>query len=201
MPKGGWMDYDGVIFDMDGTIVEPLLDFALIRSELGIAPRQGILEAIQAMPTGIREGAERRLLEHELSAARRVRLLPGARRTIRAVRMAGLKAALLTRNARAPMEMVIDRFGLEFDLAWSREDGPIKPEPHGVLRACQALAIAPHRMVCVGDFHYDILAANAAGAVSVLLSRGERPPYADQARYVIGELTQLPALLGMENPK
>lgn len=189
--------FDGVIFDMDGTLIAPLLDFVAIRAELGIAPQDGIIEAIDAMPPPRRRQAAQRLLEHELSAARRAELLDGAAQTLEAIKSAGLKTALLTRNARAAMEIVIERFALEFDLALSREDGPIKPEPDGILRACKAMGIAPQRTVCVGDFHYDILAANAAGAFSVLLARAARPDFADQADYVIKELTELPALLGI----
>ena len=47
----------------------------------------------------------------------------------------------------------------------------------------------------MGDFRYDIAAANAAGAVSVLLARGERPAFADEARHVIAELAELAAVL------
>ena len=39
--------FDGVIFDMDGTLVRTELDFARIRAELGISPDQGILETIK----------------------------------------------------------------------------------------------------------------------------------------------------------
>jgi len=187
--------YEGVIFDMDGTLVEPLLDFTAIRSELGIRPEEGILEAIEAMPPERRDDAHRRLLEHEMSAAAAARPLPGAAETVERIRAAGLAVALLTRNTLRAMEMVIERLGVPFDLAWSRENGPIKPEPDGVLRACRTLDIAPQRTVCVGDFHYDIIAANAAGAASVLLVGEQRPAFADEADHVIGGLAELIEIL------
>ena len=37
------------IFDMDGTLTIGVHDFDMMRSELGLAPDQGILEAVQAM--------------------------------------------------------------------------------------------------------------------------------------------------------
>jgi len=188
---------DGVIFDMDGTLVEPLLDFAALRAELRIADGQGILEALEARPQPQRQAAHAWLLAQEVAAARRADLLPGAADALAAVQAAGLKTALLTRNARAAMELVLARHSLAFDLAWSREDGPIKPEPDGVLRACRALAIAPARTVCVGDFRYDIQAANDAGSVSVLLDRGQGGAFAHEADYVIHGLAELPELLGI----
>jgi HAD superfamily hydrolase (TIGR01509 family) len=190
--------FDAVIFDMDGTLIEPLLDFAAIRAELGIPPDRGIVEAIAAMPPRRAAEANRRLLERECSAAREAELMPGAAEALQAVRDAGLKTALLTRNAREAMEIVLGRFeALRFDLAWSREAGPIKPEPHGVLRACRELGAAPARTACVGDFRYDVLAANAAGAVSVLLARGRPPEFAREADYVIAGLEELKGILGI----
>jgi len=189
--------FDGVIFDMDGTLIEPLLDFGAIRRDLGIGPDEGILEAIEAMPSRQRQEAADRLLQRELAAARSAALLPGAAQTLSAIRRSGLKTALLTRNAAEAMQIVIERFGLEFDLAWSREKGPIKPEPIGVLAACRELGIQPARTVCVGDYHYDLIAANRAGAVSVLLASGARPDFADEADFVISALPELLPILGI----
>jgi len=136
----------------------------------------------------------------ERDAARRAALHDGAGEAVAAARAAGLKTALLTRNSRQAMHIVLKRFGaLVFDLTWAREDGPIKPAPDGVLRACEALGARPERTACVGDFHYDVTAANDAGAVSVLLApRPPRPHWADEADHVITSLRDLPALLGLD---
>jgi HAD superfamily hydrolase (TIGR01509 family) len=189
--------FDAVIFDMDGTLIEPLLDFQAIRAELGILPEEGIIEAIEQMPPERATACRERLLEHEISAARRSRLLPDARETVDAIRAAGLKTGLLTRNAEAAMRCVLETHPLTLDLAWSREWGPIKPEPDGVLAACEALGVTPARTACVGDFRYDLLAANAAGAVSVLLARDGLPPFADLADHVIADLRELTDFLGL----
>ncbi len=192
------MRYEGVIFDMDGTLIEPLLDFAKIRRELGIDPSRGILEAIDDMPETEASLARERLLGWEIASARLARLLPGAAQAVRAVSRAGLKTALLTRNTLEAMRIVLERFAeLRFDLTFSRESGPIKPQPDGIIRACARLGIDPRKTACVGDFHYDITAANAAGAVSVLLAAHERPGWADQANFVIESLDELSPLLGI----
>ncbi len=183
--------FDAVIFDMDGTLITQQIDFAAIRASLGAEPGTDILAAIADLPPGERHEAAEALLAHELEAAGDAALKDGARRTLAAISTAGLKTALLTRNAKQVMEMILQRFDLRFDLSWSREFGPIKPEPDGVLQACSELGAAVERTACVGDFHYDIVAANRAGAVSVLLADGALPDFADQADYVITALPQL----------
>ena len=183
--------FSAVIFDMDGTLIEPLLSFSAIRAELGVAPDEGILESIEAMPAAQAAAARCKLLAHELRAARSAALMPNALETLDKITQAELKTALLTRNAQEAMEIVLGKFSLEFDLAWSRQWGPIKPQPHGVLAACEQLGVLPARTACVGDFRYDIEAANAAGAVSVLLAVGDPPDFADKADHVIDDLSDL----------
>jgi len=189
--------FDLVIFDMDGTIIEQMLDFQAIRERLGVAPGQDIIKFIEAMDPPERREAAEWLEQTELRAVEEARLTPGAAETLDAIKAAGIKTALLTRNTRESMEKVIERFGLEFDLAWSREAGPIKPEPDGVLKACGALGAETSRTACVGDFRYDVVAANAAGAISILMAPPdtERPDFADLADHVIGELSELLRLL------
>ena len=195
--SGRMRQFGAVVFDMDGTLIEPLLDFSAIRAELGVAAGEGILEAIAAMAPDAGARAHGRLLAHELAAARKARLMPDALATMAAIKSAGLKTALLTRNARAALAIVLEKFDLSFDLAWSREDGRIKPEPDGVLRACAKLGVGPDRTACIGDFYYDVVAANAAGAVSILLATDSLPPFADKADHVITCLAELPSLLGI----
>lgn len=190
--------FDGVIFDMDGTIIEPLLDFPAIRRELGVPPGRDILQALEQMEPSRRSSAEKLLLEKEISAARKARLMPSAEVVLKRIRSAGLRTALLTRNCRQAMETVLERFGqLRFDVTLSRESGPIKPEPDGIAHACELMGIRPQRTACVGDFRYDMVAAKTAGTLAVLLVTGGRPDFADLADVMIARLSELPEVLGL----
>ncbi len=194
------LPFDAVIFDMDGTLVEQMLDFQAIRAELGIPSEAGILEAIEQMPPADADSARQALLAQELAAARIASLMPDAVETVRNIRTAGMKVALLTRNARPAMEMVLEKFtaaGTEFDLTWSRENGPLKPEPDGIFRACKIFGVVPPRVCCVGDFAYDMQAANAAGAVSVLLDGENSREFHDLADHVIASLDELKPILSI----
>ncbi len=183
---------------MDGTLIESRLDFAAIRADLGIDAADGIIEGLDKMSSPRRGVAHAKLLEYELAAVQDAPLMPQAVEIISLLRAAGCKTALLTRNTRRAVDIVLRRFdGLRFDLVRCREDGVIKPEPDGVLHACEQLDIAPTRTVCVGDFHYDIIAANAAGALSVAIVSDPSPAWADEADLVIRRLDELKGIMGL----
>ena len=56
-----------VIFDLDGTLTQPLLDFDLIRAEIGLGPGP-ILEQLSALTQAERDRAETILRRHEITA-------------------------------------------------------------------------------------------------------------------------------------
>ena len=114
-----------VIFDLDGTLTVPCLNFNAIRSEIGVTGP--ILEAIADLDPDQRERADRVLLRHEREAARQARLQNGAVEVVNTLRNKGYPVAILTRNARATVDLVLDKFNLVVDAIRTREDGAIKP--------------------------------------------------------------------------
>lgn len=187
-----------VIFDMDGTLTRPYLDFDLLREEIGLETGP-VLEAVLAMPPEGRIAAEAVLQRHEDEAAAASELQPGAAEVVAAVREAGLLPVLMTRNSRRSVDVVLRKHGLSFDLVRTREDGAMKPSPEPVLDICRTLGADPRQSWSVGDFHYDILCGAAAGCTTVLLLGDEqpRPDWASEADHVIHDLRELLPLLGM----
>jgi HAD superfamily hydrolase (TIGR01509 family) len=180
-----------VIFDMDGTLTHDAHDYDRIRAELGLG-REPILEAVSRMTGDERRRAEEVLHRHEAAAAADSALQPNAERVLRALRAAGIPVALMTRNSRRSVETLLARHGLAFDHIRTREDGPFKPAPDPVLDICRALGVPPGDAWVVGDYRYDILCGRAAGATTVGLQSGpQRPEWADEADFVIGDLMEL----------
>jgi phosphoglycolate phosphatase-like HAD superfamily hydrolase len=66
-------------------------------------------------------------------------------------------------------------FGFVFDAIYTREDGPPKPSPAGVLALCQKLGAGPADTLTVGDYKFDVLAGRRAGCRTVLLHPGPLP--------------------------
>ena len=73
------MSLRGIIFDMDGTLVDSGLDFDAIRRDIGLPERHPILEGVEAIPAGPeRERALEILHRHEHEGAVRALLEAGA---------------------------------------------------------------------------------------------------------------------------
>jgi HAD superfamily hydrolase (TIGR01509 family) len=179
-----------VIFDFDGTLTKPCLDFDAIRAEIGVTGP--ILEALSGLDPAARARAERIVLRHEWEAARRAELHDGASEVLAVLRSRGMPTAILTRNARATVEHVLARFNLSVDALRTREDGAIKPAAEPVLSLCAQLGAAPTQSWVVGDYLFDILSGRAAGTRTVLMiGDAARPPFADQADHVIQCLEEL----------
>ena len=160
-----------ILFDMDGTLTEPMLDFPRIKAEMGIGTRP-ILEALSEMSPELREAAQAVLLRHEDHAAENSTLNPGCREVLQHVKQMSIATALITRNSRRSVEVVLRRHALHFRTVVAREDGPFKPDPTPLRLACQKLGVAESDAWMVGDGQYDIEAARAAGVASVWVSHG-----------------------------
>lgn len=189
------MSTKAVIFDLDGTLTVPLLDFDQIRRETGVESGP-LLETLQAMPPWRRAVVESILIHHELAAARASQLNPGVKSVTAALSAAGIKQAVLTRNCRRSTNITLQRHGLKFDAVITRENEPVKPSPQPVLDLCKAMLVKPHETIVVGDYLFDIESGKAAGARTVLLCHNSSVPhYADLADHVIHNLKQLLDLL------
>ena len=189
-----------VIFDLDGTLTKPDLDFDVIRAEIGVDGP--ILEAMESMEPVARKRAESVLVRYEREAARRAELYDGAIDVVRWIRKAGFGVAILTRNSRANADAVLTRFGITVDAMRTRDDGAIKPSAEPLLSLCSELDVAPRDSWMVGDYLFDIQSGTAAGARTVLMiGDRERPDFADQAHFTITRLVDLLPIVGVRSTR
>ena len=164
------MSIKAVIFDLDGTITEPYFDFGAIREEIGVPRDSGpLLETMRNMTKEQRSRAERILHHHEQIAVEASQMNPGARETIEALRSAGIRVGILTRNLRDNALAVAQKHDLEFDGIVGREEGPAKPDSFGVVHLCRQFAVEASQTMVVGDYLFDLQCAKAAGAIAVWL--------------------------------
>ncbi|MEU7474852.1 HAD family hydrolase [Lentzea sp. NPDC042327] len=139
--------FDAVLFDRDGTLIRDV-------------PYNGDPSAVTPMP-GARE---------VLHGLRAHGLLTGV-----VTNQSGIGRGLLTKTqvtaVNARVDELLGRFGTWQICPHAPEDGCAcrKPAPGMVLAACEALGVSPHRTLFVGDIGSDVEAAQAAGAVPLLV--------------------------------
>jgi HAD superfamily hydrolase (TIGR01509 family) len=183
-----------LLFDMDGTLTRPLLDFPRIKAEMGIGARP-ILEALAEMSGPARLAAERILRRHEESAAAASTLNEGCAELLEWIRRRGIPTALITRNSRASVRTVLARHGLSFTALVTREDGRHKPHPDPLHLACRELKVAAVDTWMIGDGRYDVEAGLAAGAKTVWISHGQAKDFPADPWRTVHNLIDLTALL------
>lgn len=183
-----------ILFDMDGTLTEPMLDFPRIKAEMGIG-NHPILESLAMMSPADRQAAQDILHRHEDLAARNCRLNDGCQSLLRWLDDQRIGQAIITRNRRSCARLILDRHRLNIEVLITREDGPFKPDPHSLLQACERLNVPPAEAWMVGDGEYDVLAARRAGIPSIWLSHGKTRPFTDEPNLTIAQLPDLLHLL------
>ncbi|MGA2440469.1 MAG: HAD family hydrolase [Tepidisphaeraceae bacterium] len=183
-----------ILFDMDGTLTEPMLDFPRIRADMGIAEGP-ILESLAQMDEPRRRHAEAILLQHEEIAARRSRLNAGCRELLDWLAAETIPSAVITRNSRLSADTVMRQHNLSIDVLITREDGPFKPSPIPLQWACRRLRTSLDEVWMVGDGQYDIEAARAAQVRSVWISHGNPRPFVAEPWLTVTDLPELTAIL------
>ena len=195
------MKIEAVIFDLDGTITEPFLDFDQMRSEMGLVKEDGPLwEAMTKLDARRRQETERILDRHEQLAIENSTLNIGVRQTITKLKELAIKSGILTRNTAKNAHSVLKKHNLQFDAVIGREDGPIKPDPFGVLQLCRSFGTEPAKTLVVGDYLYDLISAINAGAIGVLLkNHPQADDFAKHAAFVINRIDELIAIIENNN--
>ena len=189
----------GFLFDMDGTLTAPMLDFPRIKAEMGIG-NQPILEAMEEMLPPQRIEAHAVLLRHEQEAAECSSLNPGCLELLNWINNRGWPTALITRNSRLSVQMVLQRHGLSFDTLVTREDSKYKPDPAPLRCACERLKVNIAEAWMIGDGQYDVEAGVAAGCRTVWVSHGRQKFFAAEPWRTVNDLHELASLLKEHYP-
>ena len=162
--------YEGVVYDLDGTLVRLNVDWD--QAEVDVAARfrqQGIdpdghdlwdlLD--RAYSEGFDSLLERTLSEHEREGARSSDLLPAA-----AALPLSVPTAVCSLNCEAACRIALETHGLDRDVdAIVGRDtvDTYKPHPEPLLEAVRRLATPPEQTLFVGDSERDALTAERAG--------------------------------------
>lgn len=161
----------GVVFDMDGTLTVPNIDFQAMYSRCGVDPSQDLLKVL---PTLSPESAAEKMAiinDIEAEATKTMTLMPGAKEVATWLDSHGIKTALVTRNTLVSATALASHLP-SFDIIIARDHGdqPPKPDPAALLHIASTWRVQPNELVMVGDSPAnDIAFGNVGGAATALV--------------------------------
>ena len=163
-------DIEGVIFDLDGTLVESGLNFRDIRKKLGCPTGVDILTFVEDIEDAVqKDAAAAFIVEQELADAQGARWLSKGKALVEASQAEGVPMAIVTRNSRNASTIKIETNQIPITTVITREDAPAKPDPTALLQIAANWGLHPSRCLYVGDFDYDRIAAERAGMQFLLV--------------------------------
>jgi beta-phosphoglucomutase len=205
----------GVIFDMDGVLVDTYQAHFLSWREMAASEGLSMSEEDFARsfgrtsreiiallwggrgysPQQIAELDERKEEAFRRLIARDFPAMPGARELIAALAEHGVKMAIGSSGPPANVELVVEHLGCRELLSGVVTGADVtrgKPDPQVFLMAAERLGLPPARCVVVEDAQPGIAAAHAAGAAAIgLVSTGRRHEELSAADLVVDALGEL----------
>ena len=183
--------FDGVIFDLDGTLVDTLEDIAdamdrvlALEGAPGHTSEEyrylighGIRNLVtEALPPDLRSEEriarcyERMIEDYGRNSLVKTRAYEGVPELVRALRADGVPLAIHSNKADAPTQAIVAALLDPADFVvvnGARPDAPLKPDPAVALAIAARFGAAPERVVYLGDSLVDMRTATAAGMIPV----------------------------------
>lgn len=173
----------GVVFDMDGTLTVPNLDFARMYERCGVPMSEDLLAAVARMSPPDAAAAQAVIDEMEEEGRRTLQLQPGALALARWLHARAIPTAIVTRNSALTVShlqrALLEPAGVPpFSMAISRDEADVPPKPDpAALRTIAREWDVPcgPQLLMVGDSaKNDVAFGNAAGVATALVSASGR---------------------------
>ena len=193
------MTYSGmrffcVIFDMDGTLTVPAIDFAAVRRDLGM-PTGDILLEMAKWSEERRAEAMKVIERYESAVTDATEIQEGCADFLLKLRRRDCKTAILTRNSRKSADAFLEKIGIPFDVVLTREHPHVKPSPKPVLDILDQCRVEPDKTLVVGDYVHDLEAGSTAGAATCFFQNPGATSYAEFADFTVASYKELESLV------
>lgn len=181
----------GVIFDLDNTLVSSSLNFDEIRDSIGCPESIDLLNFVNSLLLDEQHQATQKIIEYEMEDAHSAKKLIGTDQLLSLLSSENIPTAIITRNSKEAAMIKIKNNNINIPLLLTREDHKAKPAPDALLYVAAQWQLSPKNILYVGDYLYDIQAANNANTMSCLITYGENLSFASLADIVVNDLTEL----------
>ena len=171
----------GLVFDMDGTLTVPCIDFMAMRRRAGLPTEGDILELVNRLDEERRAEALSAIAEVEQEALDNLKLMPGLVSLVKKLDEMKLPRALVTRNVERSVEFFHNHLDEHHKLppfhpAISRETPNLrfKPHPDALHHIAAHWCCKPSELMMIGDsIRDDVVSGNRAGSCAILIHQEE----------------------------
>ena len=193
------LELRGVIFDLDGTLVDTADEFIpavqALRAEHGLAPmsperiRASVSNGARALVSlgldmpedapNFERNRQRLLQLYSEVLGSRAALYPGIAGLLAQLRARGVAWGIATNKPRAYTEPLLAKLAIEpppASVVCPDDVAERKPHPEALLRNCAELGCSPAEAVYIGDHRRDIEAGQRAGMYTIAAAYGYIEP-------------------------
>lgn len=198
--KGLFHPIRAVLFDLDGTLVHSSLNFAKIRQDVGCPPGQDVLDYVASLADAEKEVARNIIRQHELEDAYSAQAIAGAVELLTRLSEAGIRTGIITRNSAEATRIKLASCEISIAHVLTREDAAPKPDPEALLHLSRLWQLPVDVCLYVGDYLYDLQAANNAGMHACLFHQSQSgepalPEFAGLADFICHDYAEFEAML------
>lgn len=179
--------FDGIIFDVDGTLAEThelifasfnhvakkYLNKHLTNEEIValFGPTEDVI--LKEWMKNNYESARKDYFDfYESKHAEMAEIFPGLIEAIRYIKEKKIPLGIFTGKGRDSATITLKSIGVydQFDLILSGDDvAEYKPSPEGILKFIERYKLKPERVLMVGDTEHDVIASQGAGVKCALV--------------------------------
>ncbi|KYR02952.1 hypothetical protein DLAC_00435 [Tieghemostelium lacteum] len=187
----------GIIFDLDGTLTVPCMNFQILRERLGISQGIDVLREIKKWDTVENKRAHKIIYEFELEARNIMQIQSGTINLLEFMEQNKLLKAIHSRNSLENIKYFVDHVKpYKFDHLVGRDES-VEPKPHpsGSHEISKNLNLQPDQFLFVGDSIDDVTTSKSFGSISCLLLNETNRKHATSADFSVESFTELQNLL------
>lgn len=183
----GYLAFEMIVFDFDGTIVDWQPQWQLMKNELSTFFRETynydsqftpLYETLDIIDDLFGSKARKEALDivtkYELVATFDAKVIPQTKEMIDRLRSSGMKMAIFSSNSRRAIETALKKLGILhlFEMIIGIEDvGKCKPDPDGFHKILQKSHATKNRVLFIGNAQSDLEAGRRAGIKTVLIGK------------------------------
>ena len=191
--------FKGIIFDMDGTLTVPSIDFAELRDVLGVLPEQDLLGVLSSYNEEQKKRHLDIIEEFEQKALKNTKLQPDVNSVLSTFAAANIKMSIITRNSMASAEKVLSLIDIDFEPVLTREFNPVKPDPAPINYILKHWNFSPENVLMIGDYRDDIVCGKNAGTHTCFFSNPDKVSFSELADFTISSFAELQQIILDEN--